>query len=66
MGYYQMTSKGNTKANRTDPRYIEIFDNLRDLEFTVREARCIASEVVAIMNQNPELTLEEAYKKVMQ
>ena len=67
MGYFKMTGTGgNTKAGRKDPRYIELFDWLRDMDYTVREARCIASEAVAEMDKDPNLTKEQAVRMVLQ
>ena len=67
MGYYQMSgNKENTKANHKDPRYIEAFDALRDMEYTVGEARWVADEVVELMNKNHYLTVSEAIMEVFE
>jgi len=67
MGHYQMnTNRGrlNTKSGRKDPRYVEVFDTLRDMEYTVGEARWVASEAVKLMDENHYLTISEAITKV--
>jgi len=66
MGYYQIKAKQNTKAGRKDPRYVEIFDRLRDLEYTVGEARWVAEETIKIMDANLDWTIEEAIRKVLE
>jgi len=65
MGYYQMNNKGNTKANRKDPKYIEVFDCLRDLEFTVSESNMIAGHACYLLIQHPEWTIGEAIREVL-
>ena len=58
-------NQGNTKATRKDPRYIEIFDRMRDMEYTVGEARWVASDAVALLNQHPDWTIEQAIREVL-
>ena len=65
MGYYQM-KKMPTKAGRKDPRYIQIFDHLRDLEYTVAQARMVAQEACYFMNLHPNWTAKEAIRKVLE
>ena len=62
MGYYQM-KRMPTKAGRKNPRYIEVFDRLRDLEYTVGEARCYAGATVKLMDAHPDWTTEEAIRE---
>jgi len=50
----------NTKAGRKDPRYTEIFDTLRDLEYTVRQARSIAGNAVKLLDEHPDWTMGKA------
>jgi len=67
MGHYQMnTNRGrlNTKSGRKDPRYIEAFEQLRDMEYTVGEARWVADEVLKLMDANHYLTISEAIIEV--
>ena len=66
MGYYQMKAgRGNTKAGRKDPRYIEAFDWLRDAGFTVRQSRVCADEAVQLMDQHPSWSLQRALQEVL-
>ena len=66
MGYYQMKAgRGNTKAGRKDPRYIAAFDWLRDLEYTVRQARVCAAEAVELMDKHPDWTIQRALQEVL-
>ena len=66
MGHYQMKgNKGNTKANRKDPKYIEVFDYLRDLEFTVSESKMIAGEACYYLILHPDWTIERTIKEVL-
>ena len=61
VGYYQMkVGRENTKAKRKDPRYIVAFDWLRDLGYTVRQARICADEAVQLMDQHPDWSLQRA------
>ena len=53
-----------TKAGRKDPRYTEAFDWLRDLEYTVGEARIYANDVVKLLNEHPDWTLQQALQEV--
>lgn len=66
MGHYQMRgSRGNTRAAHKNPSYIEIFERLRDLEYTVREARWITKRAVQYLAEHPDWTNEQAIKEVM-
>ena len=62
------TNRGrfNTKSGRKDPRYIEAFEILRDMEYTVGEARWVADEVVKLMEKNHYLTVSEAIIEVFE
>ena len=65
MGYYQMRgNKGNTKANRKDPKYIEIFDRLRDLEYSVGESTWVAKDATKYLNEHPNCSIEDAISAV--
>jgi len=61
---FQMRAKGSTRPRRKDPRYVEAFNWARDMEYTVKEARWIASEVVALMDADPSLTVYDAIRRV--
>ena len=66
MGHYQMLgSKGNTKANRKDPKYIEVFNYLRDLEYTVSESNMIAGHTCYYLMMYPHWTIEQAIREVL-
>ena len=66
MGYFQMKAgRGNTKAGCRDPRYIEVFDWLRDLGYTVRQARVCADETIELMNKNPGWSVRQALQEVL-
>ena len=62
MGYYQMGVRRNTQANHKDTRYIDAFDRLRDMEYTVGQSRCYAEDAVKIMNEHPHWTVEQALR----
>jgi len=66
MGYYQQKAKRNTQAGRSDPKFIEVFDQMRDLEYTVAQARIIAWEACYFMNLHPDWTKEEAISKALE
>ena len=65
MGYYQMRAKGNTDAGRKGPKFVEIFDRMRDLEYTVAQARRIAWESCYFLNLHPDWTTEQAIKQAL-
>ena len=65
MGYYQIRAKHNTKAGCKDPKYIEIFDRMRDLEYTAAQSKMIASEVCHWLNLYPDWTVEQAIRRVL-
>jgi len=65
MGYYQMKTKHNTQAGRKDAQYIEIFDRMRDLEYTVAQARIIAWESCYWLKLHPDLTAEQAIRQAL-
>jgi len=66
MGHYQMKAKRNTEAGRSDPQFVEIFDQLRDMEYTVSQARMIAWESCYFLNLHPDWTKEQAISKVLE
>ena len=66
MGYYQIKSRQSTQAGRKDPKYIEIFDRMRDLEYTVSQSKIIAWEACYFMNLHPEWTEEQAIRKALE
>ena len=65
MGYYQQKAKHNTEAGRKDPKFIEIFDQLRDMEYSVAQARMIAWEACYFIKLNPDWTREQAIKQAI-
>lgn len=65
MGYYQAKAKHNTEAGRSDPKYVEVFDQMRDLEYTVGQARMIAWEACYFMNLHPDWTKEQAIRQAL-
>ena len=65
MGYYQMRTKGNTKAGRKDPRYVEAFDWLRDAGFTVRQSRVCADEAVRLLDEHPDWSMQRALQEAL-
>lgn len=69
MGHYQMNTKYgqlNTESGRSDPRYNEIFEQMRDMEYTVAQSRMIAWEACYFMNLHPDWTKEQAIGKVLE
>jgi len=65
MGYYHMTpNRSNVKANRKDSRYIEIFELLRDCEFTVGESRWVAEDALNYMEMHPDCSIQDAISAV--
>ena len=69
MGHYQMnTNRGrlNTKSGRRDPRYVEAFEQLRDMEYTVGEARWVAEDAVKLMDEHPDWTVSKAIMEVFE
>ena len=65
MGHYQMIgNNGNTKANRKDPKYIEIFNRLRDLEYSVGESHWVAEDAVKYLDQHPACSINDAISEV--
>lgn len=65
MGYYQDKAKHNTEAGRKDPKFVEIFDQMRDLEYNVAQARMIAWEACYFMSLHPDWTSEQAISKAL-
>lgn len=65
MGYYQIKAKHNTEAGRKDPKFIDIFDRMRDLEYTVVQARMIAWQACYYLNLHPDWTQEQAIRKAL-
>ena len=57
-------NQDNTKANRKDPRYIEIFNRLRDLEYSVGESHWVAEDAIKYLDQCPKCSIEDAISEV--
>jgi len=66
MGHYQMKAKRNTEAGRSDPKFVEIFNQMRDMEYTVSQARMIAWEACYFLNLHTDWTKEQAIRKVLE
>ena len=65
MGYYHMTPSGsNTKANRKDPLYIEIFTILRDSGFSVGQSNWVAGDAVNYIILHPDCSIQDAISAV--
>ena len=65
MGYYQTKAKRNTEAGRKDPKFVEIFDQMRDMEYSVAQARMIAWEACYFMNLHPDWAREQAIQEAL-
>jgi len=65
MGYYQQKARHNTDAGRKDPKFVEIFDQMREMEYTVSQARMIARHACYYMELHPDWTKEQAIRKAL-
>lgn len=65
IGYYRTDTLGNTKPRRKNPVYGQIFDQLRDLEYTIGEANVIASEAVYYLAQHSDWSIGQAIREAL-